>query len=178
MAHEFAKHLRRQMTGPELTLWRELRSLRKTGFIIRRKSPFGIYIVDFVSHSERLVIEVDGVSHEGSQQKAHDTKRTTFIESRGYAVVRFSNDDVLYGTGSVVNRIKQMLVERRATKFTAMPLHIRAEFPPPAYAEASAGEFLHHLAPEALERRGPEPSRPTGSSVRPPRKGGGIGDRR
>jgi very-short-patch-repair endonuclease len=169
MANELAKHLRRHMTGPERTLWREFRSLRKTGFIIRRQSPFGIYIVDFVSHNERLVIEVDGVSHEGSQRKAQDAERTTFIESRGYAVIRFSNDEVLCDTSGVVNCVKQMLVERRATKFIAMPLHIQAEFPSPAYAEASAGEFLHHLAPEALERRGPGPSRPTGSSVRPPR---------
>jgi len=150
MADAFAKHLRRHMTGPELVLWRELRLLRKTGFIFRRQSPFGSYVVDFVSHRERLVIELDGATHEGERQMTHDAERTKFIESRGYAVVRFSNDDVLYCTTGVVNRVKQMLVERRATKFTAMPLHIRAEIPPP------------------------EPSRPSGSNVRPPRSGGGI----
>ncbi len=128
MADDFAKQLRRKMTGSELTLWRELRLLRKTGFIMRRQSPFGIYVVDFISHRERLMIEVDGVTHETEEQKVRDAERTKFIESRGYTVVRFSNDDVLYCTTGVVNRIKQMLVERRATKFIAMPLHIR----PPA----------------------------------------------
>ncbi len=126
MPDAFVKTLRRRMTGPELTLWRELRLLRKTGFIIRRQSPFGIYVVDFVSHRERLVIEVDGVSHESPQQKVHDAERTAFIESRGYVVVRFSNDDVLYATTGVFNRIKQILVERRATRFTAMPHYLRA----------------------------------------------------
>jgi very-short-patch-repair endonuclease len=126
MANEFAKQLRRNMTGPELTLWRELRVLRSTGFVIRRQSPFGIYVVDFVSHRERLVIEVDGTSHDAPSQKSHDAERTTFTESRGYSVVRFTNDEVLYTTSAVVNRIKQMLVERRAVKFTAMPLHLRA----------------------------------------------------
>ena len=128
MADEFVK---RKMTEPELTLWRELRPLRKTGFIMRRQSPFGIYVVDFISHRERLVLEVDGVTHETEEQRIRDAERTKFIESRGYLVVRFSNDDVLYRTTSVVNWIKQMLVERRAAKFTAMPLHIRAEIPPP-----------------------------------------------
>jgi very-short-patch-repair endonuclease len=150
MPVEFVKRLRRNMTGPELSLWRELRPLRATGFIIRRQSPFGIYVVDFVSHRERLVIEVDGVTHQTVEQRAHDAERTKFIESRGYFVVRFSNDEVLHSTTNVVNRIKQMLVERRAARFTAMPLHLRAEFPPP------------------------EPSRPAGSNVRPPRGGGGI----
>ncbi len=131
MADDFAKQIRRKMTGPELTLWREFRPLRKTGFIFRRQSPFGIYVVDFISHRERLVIEVDGVTHETAEQRVRDAERTKFIESRGYRVVRFSNDDVLHRTTSVVNCIKQILVERRATKFTAMPLHIRAEFPPP-----------------------------------------------
>jgi 5-methyltetrahydrofolate--homocysteine methyltransferase len=126
MPDDFVKNLRRKMTGPELTLWRELRLLRETGFVIRRQSPFGIYTVDFISHRERLVIEVDGVTHERPQQKAHDAERTMFIESRGYAVIRFSNDDVLYCTTDVVDRIKQMLVLRRAAKFNAMPPYLRA----------------------------------------------------
>jgi very-short-patch-repair endonuclease len=149
MPDEFVKRLRRKMTGPELTLWRELRPLRSTGFIIRRQSQFGIYVVDFVSHRERLVIEVDGVTHDAPSQRAHDAERATFIESRGYIVVRFSNDDVLYATTDVVNRIKQMLVERRAVKFTATTPHLRAEHPPPEIS--------------ALRLR-----------FRPPRSGGGI----
>jgi very-short-patch-repair endonuclease len=149
MPDDFVKRLRRKMTGPELTLWRELRVLRATGFVIRRQSPFGIYIVDFVSHRERLVIEVDSITHQTQEQQDRDAERTTFIESRGYFVVRFSNDEVLYCTTDVVNRIKQMLVERRAVKFTAMPLHLRGEFPPP---EISALRL----------------------KFRPPRGGGGI----
>jgi very-short-patch-repair endonuclease len=126
MPDDFVKRLRRKMTGPELTLWRELRVLRDTGFVIRRQSPFGVYTVDFVSHRERLVIEVDGATHDTIEQTVRDAERTEFIESRGYVVVRFSNDDVLYATTDVVNRIKQVLVERRAVKFTAMPPHLRA----------------------------------------------------
>ena len=123
---DFAKHLRRHMTGPELVLWREVRGLRKTGFVVRRQSPFGSYVVDFVSHRERLVIEVDGVTHEPVPQQEHDAERTAFIESCGYAVVRFSNNDVLYRTEIVVNRIKQLLVERRAARTER-----KLEIPPP-----------------------------------------------
>ncbi|MFM9864614.1 MAG: endonuclease domain-containing protein [Micropepsaceae bacterium] len=112
MANELARQLRRNMTQPELALWRELRVLRKTGFVVRRKSPFGVYVVDFISHRERLVIEVDDATHE--KQEARDATRTKFIESRGYGVVRFTSAEVLDATMNVVNRIKQILVERRA----------------------------------------------------------------
>jgi very-short-patch-repair endonuclease len=123
MPDDFVKRLRRKMTGPELTLWRELSVLRKTGFVIRRQSPFGVYTVDFVSHRERLVIEVNGITHETERQRAHDAERTMFIESRGYTVVRFTNDEALYCTDAVVNRIKQLLVERRAVKFSGAPAY-------------------------------------------------------
>ena len=129
MTNDFAKHLRRNMTGPELTLWREVRKLRQTGFIIRRQAPFGRYVVDFVSHQERLVIEVDGVTHTTRRQQRHDATRTNALEARGYRVIRFTNDEVLYQTYDVLNRIKQVLVERRAEKFTAVPLRLRADEP-------------------------------------------------
>ena len=127
MTNDFAKHLRRNVTGPELTLWREVRKLRQTGFVIRRQAPLGRYVVDFVSHQERLVIEVDGITHATRRQQRHDTTRTNAIEARGYLIVRFTNDEVLYRTYEVLNRIKQILVERRAEKFTAMPPRMRAE---------------------------------------------------
>jgi very-short-patch-repair endonuclease len=73
-----------------------------------------------------LVIEVAGVTHEGALQKAHDAKRTAFIESWGYVVVRFSNDDVLCRTADVSNCIKRMLVVRRAVAFSAAPIYLRA----------------------------------------------------
>lgn len=127
MTNDFAQQLRKTMTGPELTLWREVRKLRQTGFIIRRQAPFGRYVVDFVSHQERLVIEVDGITHTTRRQQSHDAARTNAIEARGYLVIRFTNDEVLYRTYDVLNRIKQVLVERRAEKFNSVPLRPRAE---------------------------------------------------
>ncbi|MBP6013566.1 MAG: endonuclease domain-containing protein [Alphaproteobacteria bacterium] len=127
MTNDFAQQLRKTMTGPELTLWREVRKLRQTGFIIRRQAPFGRYVVDFVSHQERLVIEVDGITHTTRRQQSHDAARTNAIEARGYLVIRFTNDEVLYRTYDVLNRIKQVLVERRAGKFTSVPLRLRAD---------------------------------------------------
>jgi very-short-patch-repair endonuclease len=117
-----AQHLRKNLTGPERKLWSRLRELRDEGFHLRRQVPFGAYVLDFVSHRERLVIEVDGAHHEEHKHRKHDEVRTRFIQSRGYRVLRFSNYDVLLSTNSVVRQIKVELHERRRVKFdSAVP---------------------------------------------------------
>jgi very-short-patch-repair endonuclease len=60
---DHAKHLRRTMTRAETLLWRHLKANRLAGFGFRRQSPMGNYIADFVAHSSKLVVEVDGESH-------------------------------------------------------------------------------------------------------------------
>jgi very-short-patch-repair endonuclease len=58
-----ARALRRNLTLPEGMLWRELRK-RPSGFKFRRQHPLGNCIVDFYCAAVRLVVEVDGMSHE------------------------------------------------------------------------------------------------------------------
>lgn len=70
-----------------------LRRRQVDGFRFRRQRPIGPYIVDFVCLSARLVIEVDGGQH--ADDVAWDTARTRWLESQGYRVIRFWNNEVL-----------------------------------------------------------------------------------
>jgi very-short-patch-repair endonuclease len=95
-----ARALRRSPTDAERKLWYLLRSLKPLGIHFRRQAPIGIYIGDFVWHGGKLVVELDGSQHADTRQ-AYDEKRTLWLESQGYRVLRFWNNDVLKTPRSV-----------------------------------------------------------------------------
>jgi len=86
----YAKHMRKNPTGPENALWDRLRQKQLFGLRFRRQQPIGPYIVDFYCSELRLVIELDGAGHE--QQAAYDLKRKSWLESEGYRVNRIGSD--------------------------------------------------------------------------------------
>src|SRR6516165_7718909 len=90
-----AKKLRRTMTRAETLLWRHLKAHRLASLGFRRQCPMGSYIADFVAHSCRLVIEVDGESHDFESRIVRDERRDAWFASRGYRVLRFTNEDVM-----------------------------------------------------------------------------------
>nr|WP_311538695.1 endonuclease domain-containing protein [uncultured Bradyrhizobium sp.] len=90
-----AKQLRRAMTRAETLLWRHLKADRLAGLNFRRQAPIGSYIADFVAHACKLVVELDGESHDFEERIRHDERRDAWLESRGYRVLRFTNDDVM-----------------------------------------------------------------------------------
>ena len=100
-----AKRLRRDMTDAERRLWRELRA-RNLGAKWRRQQPIGSYIADFVCQQARLIVEVDGGQHNGSEA---DERRTAWLESVGYRVLRFWNNEVSENAEGVLIRIAQAL---------------------------------------------------------------------
>jgi very-short-patch-repair endonuclease len=97
-----AKHLRRAMTRAETLLWRHLKANRLGGLGFRRQSPMGNYIADFVSHSCRLIVEVDGESHDFEERIRHDKRRDEWFVSRGYCVLRYTNEEVTKNLEGVV----------------------------------------------------------------------------
>jgi very-short-patch-repair endonuclease len=66
----------------------------------------GNYIADFVAHSCKLV-EVDGETHDFEERVRHDDRRDQWFASRGYRVLRFTNDDVTKNLEGVVLAIGQ-----------------------------------------------------------------------
>jgi very-short-patch-repair endonuclease len=81
------------MTDTERALWSLLRDRRLMGFKFRRQFPIGSYVVDFCSYKNRLVIELDGGGH--LEKLEYDQRRTDYLESKGYRVLRFWNNDLL-----------------------------------------------------------------------------------
>jgi len=88
-----ARHLRKNLTDAEQTLWRHIRNRQLYGYKFRRQAPIGKYIVDFVCFGKRLIIELDGGQHAVLQYK--DKQRTEWLESQGFREIRFWNHDVL-----------------------------------------------------------------------------------
>jgi len=103
------RRLRREAPEPERRLLRAL----KEGFPDlkwRHQSPIGLYKPDILCFSEKLVIEVDGDTHAGTETK--DAGRTRFIERQGYRVIRFANADVMQNLDGVIAAISLSLQER------------------------------------------------------------------
>ena len=101
-ADSAARRLRRAPTFAEGKPWKVL---RKTDLHFRRQAPFGPYVVDFVCHSARLIIEVDGEVHDLPEVASRDAQREAWLTGRGYRVIRFSNDQAVSDPHSLVQLI-------------------------------------------------------------------------
>ncbi len=98
-----ARQLRRQSTDAERKLWSTLRNRQLAGYKFRRQVPMGNYIVDFVCFEKKLVVEVDGGQHQ--EQAEYDHVRTQWLQSAGFRVMRFWNNQVLTETDGVLQAI-------------------------------------------------------------------------
>ena len=104
----FARENRKNATLAEDFLWEHLRD-NALGVKFLRQHIIGDYIADFLSRKGNLIIEVDGGYHAERQQQEDDTIRGRWLESMGFHVLRFSNEEVLYDTDSVIQQIKDIL---------------------------------------------------------------------
>ena len=98
-----AKELRRELTPLERKLWSRLRAHRMKDVHFRAQHAIGNYVVDFCAARKKLIIELDGSQH--LEQEDYDKERTRFLESKGYRVLRFWNNDVTKDMDAVLNTI-------------------------------------------------------------------------
>ena len=105
--HVRAKVLRKNFTDTERVLWKHLRAKKMEGYKFRRQEPVGSYIVDFVCHEKRIVIEVDGGQHATEREK--DKERDEWLKGQGYKVLRFWNNKVLANIEGVLEVIRDCL---------------------------------------------------------------------
>ena len=92
--HKQTRNLRKTIPEAERRLWNRLRNCQLGGFRFRRQHTIGAYIADFACIEARLVIECDGDQHGFEDALIHDAKRTAFMESEGWAVLRFWNKEI------------------------------------------------------------------------------------
>ncbi len=102
---ENAKENRTHQTQAEEALWEALRG-KQLGEKFRRQHIIGDFIVDFISFTSKLVIEVDGGYHNNPEQTEADNLRTKFLNEAGFRVLRFTNEEVLNNIDDVLAKIK------------------------------------------------------------------------
>jgi very-short-patch-repair endonuclease len=124
-----AKRLRREMTDAERKLWSVLRGANLEEAKFRRQQPIGPFIADFVCQDRRLIVEADGGQHSESKS---DERRTAFLESKGYRVLRFWNNDIL----SNLDGVAQMIATALSTPH---PAPAAPELPSPSRGEGFGG---------------------------------------
>jgi very-short-patch-repair endonuclease len=98
---ERSRRLRSDMTDAERALWTHLRGSRLDGLKFRRQHPIPPYIVDFCCIEKRLIVELDGSQHDAQT----DAVRTRSLESRGWRMVRFWDNDLLLHIEAVADEI-------------------------------------------------------------------------
>lgn len=109
----FTMKLRRKMTTTEILLWEKLRNRRFKGIKFRRQVNIGPYIADFLCKQHRLIIEVDGKSHD--DKKEYDEKRDTFLNEHGYSVLRIKNEDVCNDIDDVLKKIYNSIYSQQSS---------------------------------------------------------------
>lgn len=108
----FARRLRKQQTDAERRLWAILRNGQLSEVKFRRQEPIGRYIVDFVSFERKLIIELDGSQHAEAATTTADAHRTLWLESEGFQVLRFWDNEVLQNMDGVLTRIEEIANQR------------------------------------------------------------------
>lgn len=103
------KRLRKPLTHAENILWQILRNRKVFGLKFRRQHPLGPFIADFYCHELSLVLEVDGAIHELESVKKYDRAREPFIKDLGLRIVRFTNDDVISDSETVIRVIGDLM---------------------------------------------------------------------
>ena len=106
-----AKQLHRNMTPAEVKLWARLRAHRLEGIHFRNQHAVGKYIVDFCAPRKKLIIELDGSQH--LEQEGYDHERTEYLQSKGYQILRFWNNDVMKDIDNVIRAIIQAMDSER-----------------------------------------------------------------
>src|SRR5258708_6172118 len=91
----FARKLRRDLSLPEVLLWKELRGRRLEGFYFRRQHPMGRYVLDFYCDAAKLAIEIDGQQHTLGDHPQRDDERDDWFLARGILTLRFPAIDML-----------------------------------------------------------------------------------
>jgi very-short-patch-repair endonuclease len=108
-----AQSLRRNATRAERRLWQGLRRSQVAGFRFRRQVILAGFIADFACFDARRIVEVDGATHSTDEEIVRDAVRSAALAAQGFAVLRFTNDDVFRNLDGVLETIRLRLMELR-----------------------------------------------------------------
>jgi very-short-patch-repair endonuclease len=98
------RFLRSEANSAEQILWRYIRK-NQLGYKFRRQFSIGNFVADFYCHELKLVIELDGWTHEFDKAKVTDKNKQQFLESKGYRVFRLANEELFEDPEIFLERI-------------------------------------------------------------------------
>jgi len=104
---QIARKLRNDMTLSEILLWQHIKGKQLSGYDFHRQKPINEYVVDFYCPRLKLVIEIDGDSHEGKEEA--DRIRQEKLESLGLTVMRFWDWDVKSNVDGIVEHLREWI---------------------------------------------------------------------
>ena len=161
-----ARKLRATPTLSEVRMWRLLHTLRTNGYHFRKQVKLGTYYADFACLHARLVIEVDGITHDTDIARHNDELRDDYLKSRGFTVLRVFANDVLDNPAGVGDMILAALADtppRHRGSPPPSPVPLGRSAPSfttlPATGEADAG------ASGAMQQQPPGPPSPIAGRV-------------
>jgi very-short-patch-repair endonuclease len=106
-----ARKLRNNSTKSEIKLWLCLKGRQMCGYDFHRQKPLLNYIADFYCYELKLVIELDGASHDLEVVQAKDRIKQKELEDIGLTVLRFKDEEVFGDLNGVLKRIEDFVVE-------------------------------------------------------------------
>ena len=101
--------LRKNMTKAEVCLWKYALKGNQRGYTFNRQRPVLNYVADFMCKELKLIIEVDGSTHDHPRAFKKDLERQRRLEKTGFTIVRFTNKDVLKNMDSVIQKIDKIV---------------------------------------------------------------------
>ena len=106
----YANKLRKRMTKAEACLWKYgLRARQRQGYQFRRQRPVLYFIADFLCLPLKLVIEVDGITHQWEETIRRDKRKDRMLQEAGFVVLRFTDEEVLNQINYVVTVIDETI---------------------------------------------------------------------
>ena len=110
-----ARQLRRSLTKSEACLWHyALKEKQLKGYQFRRQRPILQYIADFFCKELKLIIEIDGITHDNKVSRSKDLQREACLAKAGFKIVRFTDDEVLENMDGVISRLEIIIGEIEA----------------------------------------------------------------
>jgi very-short-patch-repair endonuclease len=108
---QIARKLLKDMTLAEILLWKEIKGKKVLGCDFHRQKPIDEYVVDFYCPRLKLVLEIDGDSHDEKEEL--DKIRQEKLESKGLTVLRFWDLDVRANVDGIVEQLREWIESNR-----------------------------------------------------------------
>jgi len=104
---EIRRKLRKEMPEGEKRVWIVVKN-NNLGYKFRRQYGIGPFVVDFCCPQSKLVIEVDGLSHDDERVADYDKRRQKYLEDNGFAVIRFTSAEAFSDLQDIAKKISDI----------------------------------------------------------------------